>query len=151
RSLLAKLDRRCDARFVFALLQALDEPLTKFDDKALLEAAVEPLQRYMEKRHPELCPLSVSTEFDESKGHGSISAHFRPGASARPALFDATLAAGHDYEALVSIEQDLRSLGSAPYVVHADKGDPVTLQDSVQLDEYIQERARRGIAISRYK
>ncbi len=151
RGLLGKLDRRCDSRLVFALLQALDEPLTNLQDKAALEAAVGPLQSYLEKRHPELCPLTVSTRFDDEKGQGSISVRFRPGASAKPAVFDQTLASGHDYEELVSIEQDLRSLGSAPYVVQSDKVEPVTLEDSVQLDEYIQERARRGIAISRYK
>jgi DNA gyrase subunit B len=52
---------------------------------------------------------------------------------------------------MVSIEQDVRSLGAAPYVAQPDKGDTAELADSLALDEFIQERGRRGVIISRYK
>lgn len=151
RGLLAKLDRRCDKRFVFALLQALDEPVIGVSDKAAIEAAVEPIQAYLEKRHPELCPLTVRSEWDDAPSVGRLVVRFRPGASPRPVVFDTELAHSHDYQELLSIERDLRSLGSAPYTVEAEKAEPEALSDSLALDEFIQERGRKGVAVSRYK
>jgi DNA gyrase subunit B len=150
-TLLARLDRRCDSRLVVALLQAADEPWTDFSDRAHLDAGVVALQAYLEGRHPTLCPLKVSSVWDEEGQTGDLRVRFRPGASARPAVFGAELAAGHDYQELLSIERDLRSLGQAPYTAEADKSDPVTLRDSMELDEYVQDRGRRGIVLSRYK
>jgi DNA gyrase subunit B len=112
---------------------------------------VPPIQDYLEEHHPALCPLKVSSSWDEDSGNGAISVRFRPGASSRPSKFDAELAAAHDFQELVSIESDVRSLGAPPYVAQPDKGEAATLADSLSLDVFIQERGRRGILISRYK
>jgi DNA gyrase subunit B len=51
----------------------------------------------------------------------------------------------------VSIEQDVRSIGPAPYVASVDSGPDVELGDSTALDDFIQERGRKGVVLSRYK
>jgi DNA gyrase subunit B len=151
RTLLARLDRRCDSRLVVALLQALGQPLTEFGDRAALEAAVAPIQAFLERRYPTLCPLVARSQWDEEGNTGRLEVRFRPGASNRIASFGADLAASHDYHELVSIEHDIGSLGKAPYVAESEKVEPVQLEDSLALDDFIQERGRRGIVISRYK
>ncbi len=151
RGLLGRIDRRCDSRLVAALLQAGAEPVVDFKDRAAIEAMVPVLQEHLEQRHPTLCPLTVRSDWDDESGKGTLSVRFRPGASSRLATFGEELAHGHDYQELVSVERDLRSLGQAPYIAESDKSDPVTLNDSLELDDFIQERGRRGIALSRYK
>jgi DNA gyrase subunit B len=151
RGLLARIDRRCDSRLVVGLLQAGDDPIVDFKDRAGLEAMVPVLQAHLERRYPSLCPLTVRSDWDEETDKGTMSVRFRPGASARSAVFGEELAHGHDYQELVSIERDLRSLGQAPYIADADKAEPESLKDSLELDDFIQERGRRGIALSRYK
>jgi DNA gyrase subunit B len=151
RGLLARIDRRCDSRLVIGLLQAGEEPFSEFKDRAALEALVPELQAHLERRYPALCPLTVRSDWDEQAGKGTVGVRFRPGASARAAVFGDELSHGHDYQELLSIERDLRSLGQAPYIAESDKSEPETLNDSLELDDYVQERGRRGIALSRYK
>jgi DNA gyrase subunit B len=55
------------------------------------------------------------------------------------------------FRELVSIEEDVRSIGPAPYTATPEKGSPVELKDSFALDTFIQERGRKGITLSRYK
>ncbi len=151
RSALARIDRRCDKRVAIALLQAGDEPFTQFGDKDQLDAIVPVVQAYMEQKYPALCPLSVSHDWDAAKGTGSISVQFRPGATARLGYFAAELSQGADYQELVAIEQDARSLGKPPFTAVSDKAEPIEIEDSLALDAFIEERGRKGVLISRYK
>ena len=75
----------------------------------------------------------------------------RLGDTSHVALFGAELAGSHDYHELVSIERDMRSVGEGPYTASSEKAEPVQIEDSLALDDLIQERGRKGILISRYK
>ena len=55
------------------------------------------------------------------------------------------------FRELISIEQDVRSIGPAPYIARVENASDVTLPDSTALDQFIQERGRRGVVLSRYK
>ena len=150
RTHVARIDRRCDGRMAIALLQAGDAPVKDFSSVESLKSVAPTIQKYLEKRYPELCPLQVGTGTEED-GRPFIEAKFRPGASARPARFTAELAELPDFEALVGIEEDVRSLGPSPYRATSEKGEPVDLSDGLALDGFIEERGRKGILISRYK
>ena len=76
---------------------------------------------------------------------------FRPGASPRPAVLDWQLAESAEYQELRSLEEDVRSIGPAPYVATVASAEPAQLEDTEALDAFIEERGRRGIMISRYK
>ncbi len=65
RNILAKIDRRCDARVVAALLRAKAMTLADFRDHQTVEAAAQSLQKYLEERYPDLMPLAVSVEWGE--------------------------------------------------------------------------------------
>ena len=75
----------------------------------------------------------------------------RPGASSRVSVIDWDLVDSAEYQELLSIEEDIRSIGQAPYTVKSAGAQPVTIADAEELAEFIDERGRKGITISRYK
>jgi len=155
RAILAKIDRRCDARVVAALLRTSDLDLADFRDRAKVDAAAAALRSRLEHRYPDLCPLEVAVEWEKEHDAGRLVVRFRPGASARPAVIDWQLAESAEYQELRSLEDDVRSIGPSPYVATTGAGgdgaEPLKLEDAEALDAFIEERGRKGIMISRYK
>jgi DNA gyrase subunit B len=152
RQMLGKIDRRCDARVVAGLLRSngrLNRDDFRNADK--VKAAADKLRQYLEARYPDLMPLAVDVEWDKTHGGGRIVVKFRPGASTRPAVADWELADSPEYQELSSIEEDIRSIGPAPYTARTDGGEPVALADADALDQLIDERGRKGTHITRYK
>jgi DNA gyrase subunit B len=151
RDTLHKIDQRCDARVVAAFLRTEGLTLAHFRDHALVDAAAAKLKTRLEERYPDLCPLSVNVEWEKEHNAGRIVVKFRPGASSRPATLDWQLAESGEYQELLSIEEDIRSIGPAPYSVTVGKDDPINLPDAESLEAFITERGRKGTQITRYK
>lgn len=151
RAILSKIDRRCDARVVAALLRSTDLDLADYRDRAKVEAAAATLRTRLTQRYPDLCPLEVSVDWEKEHSAARIVVRFRPGASPKPAVLDWQLAESAEYQELRSLEEDVRSIGPAPYLAKAGSGDPTKLEDAEALDAFIEERGRKGIMISRYK
>ncbi|MCC6213720.1 MAG: DNA topoisomerase (ATP-hydrolyzing) subunit B [Polyangiaceae bacterium] len=149
--LLEKLDRRCDARLLTAVLRTGPLGRDELRDRARVEAASRRAQEWLERRHPDLVPLSVGVEWDREHGAGRLRARFRPGASARPAVFDWQLAESAEYEEMQAIEEDVRSLGAPPYVARAGGAELARLPDVDSLHAFLEERARKGVQQTRYK
>ncbi len=151
RGILAKIDRRADARVVAALLRTNPLTLADFRDHAKVEAAAELLQTALSERYPDLTPLSVIVEHEKAHGSARMVARFRPGASSRPATLDWELAESGEYQELLSIWEDIRSIGPAPYSVRIGANEPQVLPDAEALEALIAERGRKGMHITRYK
>ncbi len=151
RGVLAKIDRRADARVVAALLRTSPLSLADFRDAAKVEAAAQQLQVALTERYPDLAPLTVSVEWEKAHGAGRIVARFRPGASSRPAALDWELAESAEYQELLSMWEDIRSIGTAPYAVRLGGSEPLEVPDSEALEALITERGRKGMTITRYK
>jgi DNA gyrase subunit B len=151
RGILAKIDRRADARVVAALLRTNPLTLADYRDQAKVDAAAKVLEEALSTRYPDLCPLSVSVEWDKTHGAGRLVAKFRPGASSRPATLDWELAESAEYQELLSIGDDIRSIGPAPYTVRVGNNGPQELPDPEALEAFITERGRKGMQITRYK
>ncbi len=151
RHILAKIDRRCDARVVGALLRCSGMTREDFRSTEKVQAAADKLRAYLETRYPDLLPLTVDVDWDKTHGGGRIAAKFRPGSSTRPAVADWELADSAEYQELLAIEEDIRSIGPAPYTAKTDSGEPVSLPDPEALDAFIDERGRKGTSITRYK
>ncbi|HEX2881143.1 MAG TPA: DNA topoisomerase (ATP-hydrolyzing) subunit B [Polyangiaceae bacterium] len=149
RSLLGRLDRRCDARVVAAILRTQPLELDEFNDQQKVQECATRVQAYLTQRYPELCPLTASCQ-PSTEGF-KVVVRFRPGASARPAELDRKLAEHGEYEQLVAFEEDIRSIGPAPYTAKPDKGESTQLEDATALDAFIEERGRKGAMVSRYK
>jgi DNA gyrase subunit B len=151
RSSLDALSRRCDPRVLSAFLENADPTGINFENPETLTAVALAMQARLEKRHADLRPLKVTVIKPSDNRPGAIEVRFRPGAAARPAQINAELVDSPRFRELLSIEQDVRSIGPAPYVAHVENGTDVNLEDSAALDLFIQERGRKGIALSRYK
>ena len=148
---LQKIDARTDARVVAALFRVGGMSLADFRDRAKVDTAADKLRTQLEARYPDLCPLHVSVEWEKQHNAGRIVVKFRPGASSRPAILDWELADSAEYQELLSIDEDVRSIGPAPYSVGIDGEEAETLADAESLQAFITERGRKGMQITRYK
>ena len=149
--LLSKLDRRCDRRVVAGFIRVTSLGPADFNDREKLAKAAAALRAYLEKRFAELMPLTVGVVWDEEAGVGRVATKFRPGASSKPATIDRELAGTREFSELRSIEEDVRSVGVAPYRVTGPDGAETMVDDADALDAFIDRRGRKGAHITRYK
>jgi DNA gyrase subunit B len=151
RSTMDSLARRCDPRVILAFLEEADIEKVNFENPDTLHGLAAAMQARLEKRHLDLRPLTVKVVPPTDTRLGAIEVKFRPGASARSSELSTDLLDSPRFRELISIEQDVRSIGAAPYVAMVENGDDVPLENSTALDSFIQERGRKGVVLSRYK
>jgi DNA gyrase subunit B len=113
-------------------------------------AAAEQLRAYLQRRYPDMFPLTISTPRDTEHGTSRIEVTPRPGASTRTSVIDWNLLDSPEYQEAWSIEQDLRSIGAPPYRARTQSGEE-EIGDAEAFVEYLEERGKKGISISRYK
>jgi DNA gyrase subunit B len=150
RAVLGHLDRRSDARIVAALLRSSGLGRDELRERRKVEEAAVAMRGYLERRYPDLFPLTIGVTWEPEHGAGRIEVVPRPGASSRRSVIDWELVSSPEYEEAWSIDQDLRSLGAPPYRARVG-GNEEELGDGEALIEYLELRGRKGIAISRYK
>jgi DNA gyrase subunit B len=112
--------------------------------------AADLLRGYLLRRYPDIFPITLSTPRDTEHGTSRIEVVPRPGANARTSVIDWNLLDSPEYQEAYSIEQDLRSIGTTPYKARST-GAEHEVADGEALAEYLDERGKKGIAISRYK
>jgi DNA gyrase subunit B len=156
RKALAKIDRRADARFVAAALRASGLGKNEIRERAKVEAAVPLIKARLEKRYPDLLPIAIDVGWETEHGSARITIKPRPGAPARETVIEWNLVESAEYEELYAIEQDVRSIGPAPYFVRemkdgGEKGEEKPLEDADALWDFIEDRGRKGTQIQRYK
>ena len=149
RQSLAHLDKRIDQRIVAEAVR-LGITRDSLGDAALAAK----LKEQLEARHEDWAPVKVEIDRSSASGEPRMMVAPRLGSSGRPGVLDAHVIEGSDYRKIVSFEHDLESLGSAPYTVrgtsaNATPSDPIPNGDA--LHDFLDERGRRGLLISRYK
>lgn len=147
---LKRLDRRCERRVVACAVREAQIRAGTFLDAESVKSAAEVLEKTLVARYPDLQPLSV-TYGQDAEGTRFIDVKFRPGATAKPCRLTDEIVTTGEYHELVSIEEDIQSIGPAPYTVTPDKGDAVQVESPEALDAYLSERGKKGIYIQRYK
>jgi len=152
RQALGKLERRGDARVFAAVVRStlLDRKLLR--DRSKLDGAVDAIRAAIEKRYPDILPISISVGVDDEHGAATLTIKSRSGAAERVSTIDYELVEGAEWQELLSIEQDVRSIGTAPYFA----GDsPESLKDELAdadaLWEHVDTRGRKGLGIQRFK
>ena len=65
-------------------------------------------------------------------------------------MIDYALVESSEYQEALATQDDLLSLGSAPYVARSGAQES-TLADAVALTSFLEERGRKGVDVSRYK
>jgi DNA gyrase subunit B len=151
RSVLGNLDKRCDARIVAALIRSSGLGRDELSDEAKVKDASGKLREYLLQRYPDLFPLTIGHAFEPEHGAHRIEVNPRAGASARRSVIDWDLVSSPEYQEALAIEQTLIDMaGAAPYVA-TSKGQEEPIENSEALIEFIDERGKKGISISRYK
>jgi DNA gyrase subunit B len=150
RQVLARIDKRCDGKTVAAAIRVgiTVDTLVRHDE---LAKRADDLRTTLEARYPDWTPVEVKVVRDAKEGAARIDVLPRLGSTGRPATLDMAIADGAEYRELLGIEEDLRSLGAAPYTAREGKDDPIELADGEALHAFIEERGRKGLTISRYK
>jgi DNA gyrase subunit B len=151
---LHKLDRRADASIIGHALHAGGLGKNELRERKKVDAAVPLIQARLEKKKPDILPITIAVDWEVEHGAASIRITPRPGAAARPVVIDWNLVDSAEYEELYSIEQDVRSIGPAPYFVREGekaKSEEHAIEDADALWEYIDARGRKGMQIQRYK
>jgi DNA gyrase subunit B len=156
RRALAKIERRADAKLVASVLRSTGIGRNELRERKKVEAAVPLITERIERKYPDLMPISVVVGWESEHGAATITITPRPGSAARPVTIDWNLVESAEYEELYSIEQDVRSIGPAPYFAKTqkrddDEGSETELEDADALWDYIESRGRKGWQIQRYK
>ncbi|AKU96779.1 DNA gyrase subunit B [Labilithrix luteola] len=156
RKALSKIDRRADAKIVSAVLRATGLGKNELRDRAKVEAAVPLIRERLEKKYPDIFPLSIDIGWETEHGAAKIQITPRPGSAAREVTVDWALVESAEYEELFSIEQDVRSIGPAPYFAKTTKADDAEaketeLEDADALWDFVEQRGRKGWNLQRYK
>jgi DNA gyrase subunit B len=156
KRVLGKVDKRADAKLVGAVIRATGVGKAELRQPEKVKAAVPLIRNYLQRKYPDIFPLTIAVEEDAEHGSSAIRIQPRAGSNARETLINWSLAETAEYEELYSIDQDVRSLGEAPYVLHemkkgeADEGDTLA-EDVDALWDEIDTRGRKGAIIQRYK
>jgi len=157
RRALAKIDRRADARLVSAVLRGSGLGKMDLRERSRVEEAVPLIRAQIEKKEPEALPIQIEVGWETEHGAATIRMTPRPGASVRPVILDWALVDSAEYEEAYAIEQDVRSLGPAPYYVRpiakedSEGGDEREVADADALWDYLDGRGHKGTTLQRYK
>ena len=156
RGISRKIDRRCDARVVAALLRASGlgaDRASRAQRRSRRRA--EQLAAYLEQRYPDLLPAHDRRRLGEGARRGSHRGQVpRPGAARDRASLDWELVESAEYQELLSIEEDVRSIGPAPYTRAKARATASRRHDSTDaeaLEDFIERARPQGHANQRYK
>ena len=147
---LHKIHRRCDSRFVSAVIRGSGLTRDDLRDRAKVEAAGVRAREILEAKHPDLFPMEIQVQWEPEHGTACMIFEARSGSGAMKSTVDWPLVESAEYQELWSIQEDLRSLGPAPYTA-IDKEGRETLSDEQALIESLEQRGRKGISLGRYK
>jgi DNA gyrase subunit B len=148
---LGKLERRGDARVFasFVRSSAIDRDVLR--DSGKVAAAVDKLRAYLEKRYPDLFPLNIHVGRDAAHAAATLTVKSRNGAATRQTTLDYDLVDGAEYQELLSINADVRSIGAPPYLASEADGAETSVEDIEGLWDLVDKRGRKGLAIQRFK
>jgi DNA gyrase subunit B len=158
RRVLAKLSRRADPQLARAVIRTSAIGKNELRERRRVEAAVPSIRAWIEKKHPDLLPLTIDVGWEVEHGTATLAITPRAGSQARPLVVDWDLVDSPEWEELYSIEQDVRSIGPAPYFAKVLRGEDESgdkketqLEDADALWDFIDGRGHKGWNIQRYK
>ena len=155
RKALSKIERRADARLVSTVLRATGIGKNELRERKKVEAAIPLIRARLEKRYPDIFPLTINVGWEAEHGAATIEILPRAGSAARALTVDWNLVDSAEYEELYAIEQDVRSIGPVPYFAKVVKGDEegaeTEIEDADALWDFIDARGRKGWNLQRYK
>jgi len=159
RRVLPKVEKMADPKIVSVALRTAGLGKADLKDEAKLKGLVPVIRQRLEQKFPDIFPLTVAITADSAPGLFKMVVTPRPGSAASVTELDAALMDTPEYEELYEIDQDVRSLGAAPYFAKTlgkkasddDDSNETELEDSEALWDFLDARGRKGWNIQRYK
>jgi DNA gyrase subunit B len=149
RKKVSNLDRRCDLRIVAALIRSSALDFEGLADKTTVEKAADGLKAYLAEHHPDMLPVAIEVTFEQEHQNYRIEAT-QTSIHGRTNVIDYALLESPEYQDALSAQKDLLSIGAPPYVARTSSGE-TELANAAALTDYLEERGRRGVSVSRYK
>ncbi len=150
RKAVKNLDRRCDLRVVSGLIRATALDLEDLADRAKVDAAVSDLRSYLTEQHPELLPFTIEVSWETEHECWRFEVTPTSAMQGRVNVIDYALVESSEYQEALAAQQDLLSIGAPPYLARSG-GTETEIVNAAALAEFLEERGKRGIAVSRYK
>ncbi|MCA9530705.1 MAG: DNA topoisomerase (ATP-hydrolyzing) subunit B [Myxococcales bacterium] len=157
RSLLYHTYRRVEVAVIEALVRATDLTAEDLTDRARIDVAIEHMRAYFDRKHPDLAPIEFRVDDDEEHDRHRIEVTTRAGIANRVSVVDFDVLSAGDVAELRSIYQGAKVLGEPPFFARSlDKngvpeGEAVEVGDFDAVWEWVDQRARKGVTIQRYK
>jgi DNA gyrase subunit B len=148
---LEKLAQRRDPRVIDAVVQASAIAAETLHDRAKLEPELERIGQYFESRYPDILhQLKVLVENDPEHHAKKLVFKSEVNGSPRETVVDVGVLTGPEYRELLAMREVFDGLGPAPYTVILEDGEVLahTVQEMLKS---VQEDARKGLGIQRYK
>jgi DNA gyrase subunit B len=150
RRLLKVLDRRFDARLVDAIVKAAHLSKADLRDPKLIATALARLEEYFEAYAPELRDVVLKLAPDSEHGGYKIEAPVRPSGIRRATVIDFPFLDSPEFADLSALHQELSVMGPSPYRL-VSGGDTLDFDRVEDLAERVNELAKKGLQIQRYK
>ncbi|MFT5353967.1 MAG: DNA gyrase subunit B [Polyangiales bacterium] len=156
RRLLRGVRRRADPLVIEAMLRATSLEPTDFDDRSKVEAATAAMQTYVENKHGEdLNSFEASVSQVEGTERFFAEVKIRIGVATRTTRLDSEILGASDVVELRAIETGIRALGALPFLAaNIEKKAELDFREIGGVDElweWVDNRARKGVQLSRYK
>ncbi len=153
----ARLDRRLDSRFLAEFIRVTGFGRDDLRDHAKVDTMIPRVLARLEAKFPDCRPFDVRTQWEEEHGAARVTIVPRRGSHGRMTVIDWNLAESAEYEELFQVDQDVRSLGAAPYFVSSvaseksDDDGAREIEDVDALWDFIDARGKKGVQLQRYK
>ena len=160
RRALPKIGKMADHNIVGVVVRTTGLGKADLKDKAKVERMIPAIIKKLEKKYPDIFPLTVKVQDNPGRDTVTLVIAPRAGSAASRTEIDEALMETPEYEELFEIEQDVRSIGPAPYFAkvaskkadaEADESAETELEDSEALWDHLDTRGRKGWNIQRYK
>jgi len=151
RRLLEGTKRRGEPKVIEALTRATSLTAADLTDEGKLKAASDAIEAYLRGRYDDLASFDVDLSKHPELDRYRAEVRTRFGVATRSTLIDFALLSAGDVQELRIIETGIRALGEQPFHAAVGNGDREVVGDADDLWEWVQDRARKGLQVQRYK
>jgi len=153
---LDRVRRRAEPRVIEALIRGTSLKSEELSDPKNLEAAMDAVVKYLEDHQPDLqhAGYEITKHPELNRYRALVKTRF--GVSTRQTMVDFELLNAGDVEELRAIETGIRALGELPFygatiAKDGSESDAEEVGGPDELWEWIDQRARKGLTLQRYK
>ncbi|MBX3247306.1 MAG: DNA topoisomerase (ATP-hydrolyzing) subunit B [Myxococcales bacterium] len=148
--------RRAEPKIIEALIRATSLSPSDLADEQKLQGAVAAIEAYLRAKHEDLQHFEATYEKHPELERWRAHLVARFGVATRKVTVDFELLSAGDMSELRQIEAGLRALGEGPFMAathdrDGQPGDWESIGDADALWDHVEERARKGMQIQRYK